>query len=65
MWGNMMGLITNDELIGILRHRVASHGGPRLYAKHLGVSCAFVSRTVAGRKNVCGRILLGSVSLRH
>ncbi len=53
-----MGLITNEELIGILRDRVASHGGPRLYAKHLGVSCAFVSRTVAGRKNVCGRILL-------
>ena len=53
-----MGLLTNEELIGILRHRVASHGGPRRYAKHLGVSCAFVSRMVAGRKNVCGRILL-------
>ena len=57
MWGYMMGLITNEELIGILRHCVASHGGPRLYAKYLGVSCAFVSRMVAGRKNVCGRIL--------
>ena len=33
-------------------------GGPRLYARRLGVSCAFVSRMVAGRKNVCGRILL-------
>ena len=32
VWGDMMGLFTNEELIGILRHRVASHGGPRRYA---------------------------------
>ncbi len=50
-------LITNPELIAILRDRVRTCGGPRLYARRLGVSCAFVSRMVAGRRNVCGRIL--------
>ena len=55
--GMAMSLITNEALIAILRLRVASQGGSRRYADRLGVSCAFVSEMMAGRKLVCGRIL--------
>jgi hypothetical protein len=49
--------MTNADLVSILRERVASHGGPALYAQRLGVSCAFVSQTVKGGKAISGRIL--------
>ena len=52
-----MSLITNDALIQILRDAILRHGGPSSYAERLGVSCAFVSGMLAGKKNVCGRIL--------
>jgi len=52
-----MGLISNEELIEILREKIARHGGPTLYSKHLGVSCAFVSRMATGKKFISGRVL--------
>jgi hypothetical protein len=52
-----MDIISNDDLIKILREAIAREGGPTLYAKRLGVSCAFVSRMAAGGKYVSGRVL--------
>ena len=52
-----MYLITNDALVAILRERICQSGGPSLYAKGLGVSCAFVSAVLSGNKYVSGKIL--------
>ena len=56
MW-MAISLITNDALIQVLRDAILRHGGPSSYADRLGVSCAFVSGMLAGKKNMCGRIL--------
>jgi hypothetical protein len=52
-----MHLITNDALVAILREQICRSGGPSRYAKHLGVSCAFISAVLSGSKYVSGRIL--------
>lgn len=52
-----MDLISNDELTQILRETIGRHGGTSLYAKYLGVSCAFVSRMASGQRYISGRVL--------
>lgn len=52
-----MDLISNDVLTQFLRETIGRHGGTSLYAKHLGVSCAFVSRMASGQRYISGRIL--------
>lgn len=52
-----MCLIANDALVEILRQRIGRSGGPSLYAKGLGVSCAFISAVINGNKYVSGKIL--------
>jgi hypothetical protein len=52
-----MDLISNVELTQILRENISRHGGTSFYAKHLGVSCAFVSRMASGQRYISGRVL--------
>ncbi len=52
-----MDLISNDTLAGFLRDAISRHGGPSLYARRLGVSCAFISRMAKGERHISGRIL--------
>jgi hypothetical protein len=52
-----MHIITNDALIVILREHIRRDGGSSQYARRLGVSCAFVSAILSGKKNASGRIL--------
>jgi hypothetical protein len=52
-----MDLITNEALAQSLRERIICHGGTSLYAKYLGVSCAFVSRMASGQRYISGRVL--------
>jgi hypothetical protein len=50
-------LISNDTLALLLRAEITRHGGPSLYARRLGVSCAFISRMAKGERHISGRIL--------
>jgi hypothetical protein len=52
-----MHLITHEALIAILREQIHHRGGSTLYARRLGVSCAFVSAILTGNKNASGRVL--------
>jgi hypothetical protein len=52
-----MDLISNEALTQSLRERICRYGGTSLYAKHLGVSCAFVSRMASGQRYISGRVL--------
>ena len=52
-----MHLITHEALIAILREQIRCRGGSTLYARRLGVSCAFVSAILTGNKNASGRVL--------
>jgi hypothetical protein len=52
-----MHLITNDVLIQILRERICRSGGSTQYARQLGVSCAFISALLKGKKYVSGAVL--------
>jgi hypothetical protein len=52
-----MHIITNDALIEILREQICRSGGPSSYARRLGISCAFVSALLKGRKYVSGTVL--------
>ena len=52
-----MDLISNDEVTQFLREKIGRHGGTSLYAKYLGVSCAFVSRMASGQRYISGRVL--------
>jgi len=52
-----MHLITHEALIAILREQIRGRGGSTLYARGLGVSCAFVSAILSGNKNASGRVL--------
>lgn len=52
-----MDLISNEALTQSLRETIVRHGGTSLYAKYLGVSCAFVSRMASGQRYISGRVL--------
>ena len=52
-----MHIITNDALIEILREQIFRNGGPSSYARRLGISCAFVSALMKGKKYVSGTVL--------
>ena len=52
-----MDLISNEALTHALREKICRHGGTSLYAKYLGVSCAFISRMASGQRYISGRVL--------
>jgi hypothetical protein len=52
-----MHIITNEALVEILREQICRNGGPSSYARRLGVSCAFISALLKGKKYVSGTVL--------
>jgi hypothetical protein len=52
-----MSLVSREEILMMLRAAACRHGGQARYAQHLGVSATFLSRMLAGNRNVTGKVL--------